>query len=78
MTPALSVLIPFFNEAGNVTPLIEEVHEALAGVAFELVCVDDASSDGTPQELADAAARWPDTVSVFTHFIANFVDDNCH
>lgn len=65
--PALSVLIPFYNEAGNILPLLEEVHAALAGIAFEVVCVNDCSGDATATELSEAASRWPDTVSVFTH-----------
>lgn len=65
--PDLSVLIPFFNEEGNVLPLLEEVHTALSGIEFEIVCVNDCSGDATGQELAEAAGRWPDTVSVFSH-----------
>lgn len=54
-TPALSVVIPFHNEAGNLGPLIAEVHDALTGrIAYELICVDDGSSDGTPQALRAA------------------------
>ena len=30
--PDLSVLIPFYNEEGNVLPLLKEVHEALEGI----------------------------------------------
>ncbi|MEM6627460.1 MAG: glycosyltransferase family 2 protein [Pseudomonadota bacterium] len=67
LSPALSVLIPFYNEAGNIAPLMEEVHDALDGLAFEVICVDDASDDATPTELAEAVARWPDTTRVFTH-----------
>ena len=63
----LSVLIPFYNEEGNVLPLLEEVHQALAGISFEVVCVNDCSNDATSDELAEAAKRWPETVSVFTH-----------
>ncbi|MEL6413718.1 MAG: glycosyltransferase family 2 protein [Pseudomonadota bacterium] len=66
-TPELSVLIPFYNEEGNVLPLLAEVHEALVGISFDIVCVNDCSDDATGQELAEAAARWPDTVTVFTH-----------
>lgn len=66
-TPELSVLIPFYNEEGNVLPLLEEVHEALTGITFDIICVNDCSSDATGKELADAAKRWPDTVTVFTH-----------
>jgi dolichol-phosphate mannosyltransferase len=66
-TPSLSVLIPFFNEAGNVHPVIDEVHAALAGIDFEVICVNDASGDATGAELAEAKARHPGTVTVLTH-----------
>jgi len=63
----LTVLIPFYNEAGNVLPLMEEVHAALDGLSFEVVAVDDASCDATGAELAQAMARWPSSVRVLTH-----------
>ncbi|MEM1372576.1 MAG: glycosyltransferase, partial [Pseudomonadota bacterium] len=66
-TPDLSVLIPFYNEEGNILPLLEEVHTALSEIQFEVVCVNDCSSDQTGAELVEAARRWPETVSVFTH-----------
>jgi glycosyltransferase involved in cell wall biosynthesis len=54
---ALSVLVPVFNEAGNILPLAEEVRAALDGVCpYELIFVDDGSSDATPQELRAAQA----------------------
>lgn len=66
-SPQLSVLIPFYNEAGNILPLLEEVHHVLEKIPFEIVCVNDCSSDETAMELIEAKTRWPDTVSVFTH-----------
>ncbi len=66
-TPELSVLIPFYNEQGNVLPLLDEVHEALADISFEVICVNDCSADQTAIELNEAAQKWPDTVKVFTH-----------
>ncbi len=55
--PDLSVVIPVYNEAGNVAPLAAEVRASLAGkVDYELVFVDDASRDATPAELAEVAA----------------------
>jgi len=65
--PDLSVLIPFFNEEGNVLPLLAEVHEVLSGIAFEVVCVNDCSGDATAAELDEAAALYPETVTVLTH-----------
>jgi dolichol-phosphate mannosyltransferase len=63
----LSVLIPFFNEEGNVIPLIEEVRACLDGIRYEIVCVNDCSDDKTAEELAEALSRWPDQVRVLTH-----------
>ena len=49
--PAISVVVPVRNEAGNVAPLIAEIASALKDRAFEIVYVNDGSSDGTEQEL---------------------------
>jgi dolichol-phosphate mannosyltransferase len=47
------------NEAPNVLPLIEEIAAALAGMPYEIVCVDDGSADETGRRLAEAAQRFP-------------------
>lgn len=53
----LSVIVPVFNEAGNLPPLLEEIRAALETYGdFEVICVDDASSDETPAVLAAALA----------------------
>lgn len=66
-SPRLTVLIPFYNEAGNVLKLLEEVHDQLQGIPFDIVCVNDCSDDTTGGELAEARSRWPETVTVLTH-----------
>lgn len=40
-------MIPAHNEAGNIGPLVEEVVAVLHGTVFEVVVVDDGSTDGT-------------------------------
>ena len=45
--PDFSVVIPLFNEADNVVLLQEEVTIALDGRNYELILVDDGSTDGT-------------------------------
>jgi glycosyltransferase involved in cell wall biosynthesis len=59
--PELSVVIPLYNEEGNVEPLLQELFPALRalGRTHEVVCVDDGSRDGTFAALARAAEREP-------------------
>jgi dolichol-phosphate mannosyltransferase len=53
----LSIVIPVRNEAGNVAPLVAEIRAALgAGAAYEIVYVDDGSTDATAAEIAGLAA----------------------
>jgi glycosyltransferase involved in cell wall biosynthesis len=51
-TPAVSVVVPVRNEAENVGPLADEIAAALNGRrTFELIYVDDGSTDATPAAL---------------------------
>lgn len=60
-TPELSVVVPVHNEGDNIRPLIEEISAALTGkVAFEMVYVDDGSSDITPKLLKETAEDFPE------------------
>jgi glycosyltransferase involved in cell wall biosynthesis len=64
--PSLSVVIPLYQEAVNVAPLLARVHEGLAdyGGPWELICVDDGSRDGTAARLHDAAQDYGGHVRV--------------
>jgi dolichol-phosphate mannosyltransferase len=67
MSPLLSVVVPVRNEAGNIVPLIEEIHAALEGrFEFEVIYINDGSTDATAGELAAAKARFPH-LRVITH-----------
>ena len=46
-----SIVIPAHNESGNIIPLIEEITKVLAADAFEIVVVDDGSTDATASEV---------------------------
>lgn len=47
----LSVVVCVYNEADNVKPLVQQITGALSGLDYELIYVDDGSTDGTLQEL---------------------------
>lgn len=50
--PDFSVVIPLYNEADNVAILQKEIQEALVGRNYELILVDDGSTDGTVARIA--------------------------
>jgi dolichol-phosphate mannosyltransferase len=51
--PAVSIVVPARNEAGNIAPLVEEIAAALAPRNFEIVYVNDGSTDTTEAELRE-------------------------
>ena len=63
----LSIVVPVRNEQDNVLPLLAEIHAALESrVEFEVIYVDDGSSDATRDRLAEALARYR-RLRVFAH-----------
>lgn len=59
-SPELSVVVPVHNEAENIAPQIAEIQAALDGVCnFEIVYVDDGSSDATLERLRGCATTVP-------------------
>jgi glycosyltransferase involved in cell wall biosynthesis len=67
----LSVVVPVYNEIGSVGPLVERVRAALDAtpLSWELLAVDDGSTDGTGERLDELAAAEP-RLKVL-HFAAN-------
>lgn len=58
--PLLSVIVPVLNEAENIAPLVGEIETALTGVCiFEIIYIDDCSSDETPDILRRLKADRP-------------------
>jgi dolichol-phosphate mannosyltransferase len=57
---AVSIVVPVRNEAGNITPLIVEIAAALDGLwSYEIIYVNDGSTDDTAARLAEEMARRP-------------------
>jgi dolichol-phosphate mannosyltransferase len=59
-SPELSVVVPVMNEADNIAPLVREIVAALTShVEFEIVYIDDGSSDGSFERLRALTAELP-------------------
>jgi dolichol-phosphate mannosyltransferase len=56
---SVSVVIPARNEAGNITPLVGEIATALRDRPFEIVVVDDGSTDASKAELSSLMTARP-------------------
>ncbi len=53
----VTVVIPAKDEIGNLPGLLDEISTALTGRSFEVIVIDDGSSDGTDQMLLEYAGR---------------------
>jgi len=62
MSPAISYIIPFMNEEATLVELFDRIAAATreAGRTFEVIFIDDGSSDAGVQRVADLAAQHPD------------------
>ncbi|MDR3634524.1 MAG: glycosyltransferase family 2 protein [Isosphaeraceae bacterium] len=60
--PELSIIVPMYNEEGNVRPLAERVRQVAADEAltYELLYVDDGSTDGSVREVLALAEESPE------------------
>ena len=59
MNPEFSVVVPVCNEAENVEPLAREIAAAMAGRAYEMIFIDDGSTDETAAILQRLRAELP-------------------
>ncbi|MBF0594031.1 MAG: glycosyltransferase [Candidatus Omnitrophica bacterium] len=64
----ISVVVPFYNEEGNIDFVLDEIAQVLQGTGypFEIIAVDDASRDQTPLRLQAASVRIAE-LRVVTH-----------
>ncbi len=61
-----SIVIPAYNEQGNIKPLLERIEKVMADVegTYEVVIVDNGSFDGTPVILNELVGKYPSLVIV--------------
>ena len=62
----LSVVVPIYNEAESVEPLVNAIADAVAAtnLRYEIICVDDGSKDGSTEALTELAQRRTDLKAV--------------
>jgi glycosyltransferase involved in cell wall biosynthesis len=53
MQPKISVVVTVYNEEENIKPLVEQISTALEGIAYEIIYVDDGSTDNTVKVLRE-------------------------
>jgi dolichol-phosphate mannosyltransferase len=63
-TGFISIIIPTYNEADNIEPLVGRIDAAMSGRSYEILFVDDNSKDGTAQNITSLAAKYPVRVLV--------------
>src|SRR5262249_56608306 len=58
----LSIVLPAYNEAANLREFIPEVRDALLalGRSYEIIVIDDGSTDDTRLVMSELSARYPD------------------
>lgn len=54
----LSIVICLYNEAENIAPLVARLEEALGAISYEVIMVDDGSTDSTAAEVRKHARPW--------------------
>ena len=71
----LSFVIPVYNGAARVGRLVERIHEVAAGMSFEVVLVNDGSTDDSERVCAELARQRSHSVT-FVHLSRNFGEHN--
>ena len=69
--PELSLVIPVYNGSRTIGPLVEHTAKIFGSTSFEIVLVNDGSTDDSETVCAQLAEKFPQTVT-FVHLSRNF------
>ena len=67
LNSGISILVPCLNESGNIQATFERISKTLTGEAFEVVFIDDGSSDTTENEILELVALNPVNAKLVSH-----------
>jgi glycosyltransferase involved in cell wall biosynthesis len=69
--PAISIVLPIYNEEENVEGLVEDIIETMenCGTSFEILAVNDGSRDGTLDILKSLVKKYPRFLRVASHVV---------
>ena len=67
LKPGISILVPCLNESGNVTTVFERISKALDDNLFEVVFVNDGSTDATQDEILEIVSSNPLSAKLVSH-----------
>ncbi len=57
--PDISIVIPAFNEEESISELVQEIKECMKGMQYEIIVIDDGSTDGTWERITELSSRFP-------------------
>jgi glycosyltransferase involved in cell wall biosynthesis len=75
LNPAISLVVPVYNGGDTIGNLVDEIHAVFASKSFEVILVNDGSTDGCEQVCSGLAQQYPETVTVL-HLSRNFGEHN--
>lgn len=67
MKSGISILVPCLNESGNVSTTFNRISKALDGSLFEVIFINDGSTDSTEHEILELVATYPLNVKLISH-----------
>jgi hypothetical protein len=69
----LTIIIPNYNTRGLLQNCLASIYEHTRGITFEVICIDDNSSDGSADMVAE---KFPDAILIRNTVNQNYVRNN--
>ncbi|SVE57285.1 uncharacterized protein METZ01_LOCUS510139, partial [marine metagenome] len=73
----LSIIVPVFNEKDNISILVKEIYEKLHNIKFEVIIVDDNSTDGTIEVLKNLKKNYKDLKFIIRENLQRDLSKSC-